>query len=350
MVKIERLPSGSYRARVHLGGGKYKSITDKDKKTVQLLAAQYEADIESAQAKEKDPNRGMTVGQAMERYIELKSAVLSPATLLGYDVIRRNRLTGIMDIRISDLTQEDIQRAINEDALNHSPKSVRNDHGFLSAVLSVYRQDMKLNTTLPQKKKPKIEIPTQEEVDTMFEYFRGTEMEVPFALAACCGLRESEIGGLKWKNVDFEHNRIIITESIVRGIDAGYVRKDDTKSYAGDRSIRMYPFIRRILESANRDGEYVTRLNPALIGKRFSNGLKKAGLPHYRFHDLRHYLVSVMLSLNIPKNYIADMVGHTDEHMIDTVYGHLMAQKKHDVEDIMEAYFSKSDTKSATNQ
>jgi integrase len=106
----------------------------------------------------------------------------------------------------------------------------------------------------------------------------------------------------------------------------------------------MYPYIRRILESAPRDGEYVTKLNPALIGKRFTNGLNKAGLPHYRFHDLRHYLVSVMLSLNIPKNYIADMVGHTDEHMIDTVYGHLMAQKKHDVEDILEEYFSKSAT------
>lgn len=345
MVKIERLPSGSYRARVHLGGGKYKSITGKDKKAVQLEAAQYEADIEAAQAKENDPHRGMTVGEAMEKYIALKSAVLSPSTLLGYDVIRRNRLQSLMDMRISDITQEDIQRAINEDALNHSPKSVRNDHGLLSAVLAVYRQDMKLNTTLPQKKKPKIEIPTQEEVDAMFAHFKGTEMEIPFALAACCGLRESEIGGLKWKNVDFEHNRIIITEAIVRGIDVGYVRKDDTKSYAGDRSIRMYPYIRRILESAPRDGEYVTKLNPALIGKRFSNGLQKAGLPHYRFHDLRHYLVSVMLSLNIPKNYIADMVGHTDEHMIDTVYGHLMAQKKHDVEDILEEYFSKSATK-----
>ena len=45
-------------------------------------------------------------------------------------------------------------------------------------------------------------------------------------------------------------------------------------------------------------------------------------------HDLRHYLVSVMLSLNIPKMYIADYVGHADEHMIDTVYGHIMASKK----------------------
>lgn len=62
MVKIERLPSGSYRARVHLGGGKYKSITGKDKKAVQLEAAQIEAGIKSAQQSEN----GMTVSEALE--------------------------------------------------------------------------------------------------------------------------------------------------------------------------------------------------------------------------------------------------------------------------------------------
>lgn len=349
MVKIERLPSGSYRARVHLGGGKYKSITDKDKKTVQLLAAQYEADIEAAQAKENDPYRGMTVGEAMERYIDLKSAVLSPSTLRGYDIIRRNRLPHLCAMTLSDITGEDVQRAINDDALNHSPKSVRNAHGFVSAVLGVYRSDLKLDTTLPQKKKPKISIPTQAEVDTMFEYFKGTDMEIPFSLAACCGLRESEISGLKWENVDYEHNRILITEAMVQNKEHAWVYKDLTKSESGDRSIRMYPFIRKILESAEHDGKYVTKLKPVSIGNKFPKALIKMGLPHYRFHDLRHYLVSVMLSLNIPKMYIADYVGHADEHMIDTVYGHIMATKKHEVEDIMEAYFSKSATKSDTN-
>lgn len=71
MVKITRLPSGSYRARVHLGGGKYKSITGKDKKDVQLKAAQLEAQIES-QGADDNTYSGMTITEAMEKYVEAK--------------------------------------------------------------------------------------------------------------------------------------------------------------------------------------------------------------------------------------------------------------------------------------
>ena len=69
--------------------------------------------------------------------------------------------------------------------------------------------------------------------------------------------------------------------------------------------------------------------------------MRRNGLPEYRFHDLRHYTVSVMLALNIPKKYIADYVGHESENMIDEVYGHIMASKKTSVEDQMQEYFSK---------
>ena len=73
MVKIERLPSGSYRARVHLGGGKYKSITGKDKKDVQLRAAQLEADLTSQKPDKPDP---MILSEAIENYIKLKKDIL----------------------------------------------------------------------------------------------------------------------------------------------------------------------------------------------------------------------------------------------------------------------------------
>ncbi len=150
MVKIERLPSGSYRARVHLGGGKYKSITDKDKKTVQLLAAQYEADIEAAQAKEKDPNRGMTVHEAIEKYIESKKNVLSPTTYREYTQTWRNNFADINDIPLQELTQQQIQVEINKLAATNAPKTVRNKYGVLSSTLSMFRPDFVCRITLPQ--------------------------------------------------------------------------------------------------------------------------------------------------------------------------------------------------------
>ena len=92
MANITRLPSGSYRARVHIGGGKYKSITGKDKKALQLRAAQLEAEIESQNA-DDDIYSGMTVAEAMEKYVEAKKNVLSPKTYREYTQTRKNSLT-----------------------------------------------------------------------------------------------------------------------------------------------------------------------------------------------------------------------------------------------------------------
>ena len=343
MANITRLPSGSYRARVHIGGGKYKSITAPTRREAQLLAAQMEADLTS-NAKIPEEAR-ITLGEAMQKYIDSKSAILSPSTIRGYDSIMRTRVGAVKDIRLCDLTQEIIQKVINEDAVDHSPKSVRNLHCFISAVLDVYRHDMKLDTSLPQRKKAKISIPTKDEIDKLVDYFHDTEMELPFLLAACCGLRESEICALKWENVDLEGDRMYITSACVPDKEGKIVEKG-TKSESGERVIRLYPYIKEALARAREtsDSDRVTQLNSRVIYGRFTSALKKLSLPHYRFHDLRHYLVSVMLSLNIPKNYIADFVGHSDETMIDRVYGHIMEAKKTTFEDMLQNYFENNMT------
>ncbi|MBR6782926.1 MAG: tyrosine-type recombinase/integrase, partial [Clostridia bacterium] len=94
----------------------------------------------------------------------------------------------------------------------------------------------------------------------------------------------------------------------------------------------------RYKEDHPDDGGYIT-VRPDIISHRFEKLVKRLGLPRYRFHDLRHYTVSVMLSLNIPKNYIADFVGHETENMIDKVYGHIMQSRKTSAEDLMQNYY-----------
>ncbi|MBQ8551403.1 MAG: site-specific integrase [Clostridia bacterium] len=344
MVKITRLPSGSYRARVHIGGGKYKSITGKDKKEVQLQAARYEAENKLSESTLIDR---ITVGEAIDKYIETKTNVLSPSTIRGYKALRTNAVPELMAIELPDLTPELVQRAINAFAVDKSPKYTRNVHGLISSALKQYRPDLQLHTTMPQKKKSIIAIPTEDEMQKLFVYAKGTDIELPIYLGACCGMRRSEILGLKWEDVDLDKGTLFINEALVLNKDNEQVSKG-TKTIAGTRMIRMYPFVKEVLERAPRDGKYVVTLKGHQIYQRFTSALEACGIKHYRFHDLRHYLVSVMLSLNIPKKYIADYVGHETERMIDEVYGHIMAQKKTDVEDILQDYFSNSVTKSDT--
>jgi hypothetical protein len=47
-----------------------------------------------------------------------------------------------------------------------------------------------------------------------------------------------------------------------------------------------------------------------------------------------------MLSLNVPKNYIANFVGHETENLIENIYGHIMASRKTTVEDQLQEYFT----------
>lgn len=348
MVKITRLPSGSYRTRVHIGGGKYKSITGKDKKDVQLQAAQLEAEVAMTAA---SPKAAMTLSEAVDGYISQKQNVLSSSTVRGYRAVQRNAVPELMQMQLREIDAEAVQRAVNSFAKEHSPKYTRNVYGLITATLAAFLPELRLNVTLPQKKKKEIEIPTEDEIHTLFEHVKGTNMELPVYLGACCGMRRSEVVALKWSDIDFECGTISINEALVYD-EYGNIVSKAPKSDAGTRTIRMYPFVEDVLKNTPRDGKYVVPLTANYISERFSKILHNSGLRHYTFHALRHYLVSVMLSLNVPKNYIADYVGHENEHMIDEVYGHIMAKKKTSVEDVLQQYFSDfnavSDTKSDT--
>ena len=60
----------------------------------------------------------------------------------------------------------------------------------------------------------------------------------------------------------------------------------------------------------------------------------------YRFHDLRHFFVSVQIALGVPEMYIVRAVGHADGTMIRRVYGHIMATKQAEIDTRMESFIA----------
>ena len=101
---------------------------------------------------------------------------------MDYKRIRKNDIQTIAEIKVSCLTQADIQKEVNLYAKTHSPKTVRNMHGLISAVLRQYRPDFALNTALPKKVRPAIYIPSDDDIRRLLEYVKGTEMELPIFL------------------------------------------------------------------------------------------------------------------------------------------------------------------------
>ena len=55
---------------------------------------------------------------------------------------------------------------------------------------------------------------------------------------------------------------------------------------------------------------------------------EKAGVQHYRFHDLRHVNASAMLASGIPSTYSKQRMGHATDHMLKTVYYHTIKEEE----------------------
>lgn len=319
-----QLPSGSWRCQVMVNGQRI-SVVDQNPAVAHAKALAMKAGIIH---KSKSP-QAMTVGDAIDRYIESKDSVLSPATVAGYKRLREHALQDLMGVRLSMLTQEAVQRAVNKMAKDKSPKSVRNAHGLLSAALAVYRPDMVLRTTLPQKKRYEAAVPSGEDVQAIMEAVRGTKEELPILLAVWLGLRMSEILGLKGEDVD--ENVLHIRRALVDEGEKG------TKTYGSQRDLPLPDYIRGLMDP--KPGEHLVKLTRRALYCRFQAVCKKAGVQHYRFHDLRHINASVMLALGIPNKYAQERMGHATDNMLKTVYQHTMSAESIETAQQVDNYF-----------
>jgi hypothetical protein len=103
VATARKLPSGSWRVRVYTGKVNSKeqfiSVTEPTKK---------QAEMEAVLLTHKR-HELMTLGEAIDRYIESKEDVLSPATILGYKKMLRLCFNSIIVKRLDKLNQENIQ-------------------------------------------------------------------------------------------------------------------------------------------------------------------------------------------------------------------------------------------------
>ena len=334
------LPSGKWRCQCMVNGERISAIgTDPESAHAELMALKH-----GIIKREQNPAH-ITVLEAIDRYIESKDAVLSPTTLKGYK--KTKKLMGdIGNIPLSLLTREKIQRWVNKLSKDLSPKTVRNAHGLLSAVLAEYKPDLVLRTTLPQKDAQKISIPTEDELKRILTAAEGTEMELPILLAVWLGLRASEIRGITWDSI--EEKRIHICKAMVDGENGPVIKK--TKTTSGDRWIPLPDRIYNLICTKPKNGDYIINLSGQAMYKRFSRLCEKHGIPHYRFHDLRHMAASVSIILGVPDKYSQQRMGHKTDNMLKTVYQHTLRSKEDEYAERINGYYEAFFTHEITHE
>ena len=306
-MKICKLPSGNYNARIYLGKDasgkrKWKSITGPDRQTVRKKAAE----LESA----PDRDGTLTLADALDRYLNAKKAVLSPYTVKGYkNIIKRIKDANLGHID-AHMTRPDAQRIVSAFS-DLSQKTIRNRMGLISAAVRFAGYDMP-PVTYPQKKKVETHIPTESEMKKVMAAAKDTEMEIPIALGMM-GLRRGEICALQIS--DLNGNVLHIHQAAVD--IGGKVTIKAPKTYDSDRFVTLPAVVSRKI----RKQGYVTKLTPEQLSYHFIEFLKRQDVEHFRFHDLRHFFASYCHNvLKMSDANIQKLGGWKTDHVMKRVY------------------------------
>lgn len=336
-ITAKKLPSGHYRCRASYtdekGQYRTKSFTAEKKKDAETAAAIF---LMEREHNAKPENK--TLGQLADSFIESRSNLLSPSTIVGYQKIRRTAFQSIVDYRIGLLTKEAYQKAVNEYAKGRSYKTVLSAHAFYNKVLKDNKIYIGEDVTLPQKEKKEVEIPSKEEVQTLLRHTVGTRLHLYCLFAICLGLRKSEIIAIKWKDIDLENRTVSINKARVKDESKTYVEKLP-KTTEGTRILHL-PQI--LIDELGEEGEkenYVIEDSPDALESLYKRLCKKIGFD-YNFHALRHYYASIMLLSGVPNKYAKERMGHATEDMLKNVYQHVERNKQKEYDTVLESFFA----------
>lgn len=313
-MKIEKRTDNSYRVRKTIQGKTHTFVYNHEPKKSEVMRDVLEL-MESA------PVRG-SFRSCAESYIESKKHIISPKTARTYKSMLKSSISNEFSrLKLSQITQQDIQLEINRYASDHLPKSVRNMHGFISAVLGQFRPNMNIHTTLPQKRLYEHYTPSEDDIKRILEASKDDHPNHICFQLGCMSLRRSEIMALTPE--DIHGNVLTINKAMVQNSDKKWVIKS-TKTSAGTRKI----YIPDSLVEEIREQGYIYNRHPNTMRKALQRYQRELGIPRFRFHDLRAYFASYAHQNGISEQTIMETGGWHSVECLRKSYRHSMDKEK----------------------
>lgn len=355
MATAKKLPSGSWRIRVfsHYEAGPegkkkpvYESFTCKDpsragKRECERMAAEWAA------KKRARPASEATVQDAVRQYIDLKEHVLSPATVRSYEVYLRARMDDVRLYTLGGLTAQAVQGWVNGLSASCSPKYVRNVYALFTAAMEFAGADVPFRVSLPAKREFHAHVPCDAEVKALIAYLKEPplnrrdeetrrELLTAILLAAFGSMRRGEICALTAG--DFDGCHVSVTKDMVKDRRHAWVTKPTPKTSASNRTVELPQAV--IDQIPLPEKGRIIKAHPEQITNRFRRAVRSCGadIP-FRFHDLRHYYVSIAHALGIPDAYVMEMGGWQTEYTMKRVYRATLADRKRTEQERLNAHF-----------
>ena len=334
-MKIEKLPSGSYRVRKQINGKKIQLLFDHYPSNKEILLA-MKPYLDGTPI----PKEILIFSNAAKQYVERKRNVISPKTVKEYLEIPNRLSKNFSEKNIYEITDADIQLEINALAGDKSPKTVKNYHSFINSVLKAFRKGFNSTATLPKVEIVEPYIPNDAEVQKLLAYMREERPKYYVCtILAAYGLRREEIMPITADDLD--GNTLNITKAMVQNDKNEWVVKV-TKTPKSRRKIELPQDIADMI----REKGVAFDCYPSGINKVITTACKRLGIEHITLHKLRHYFASKLITEKVDVMTIASLGGWSSPDMIYRRYGHAMADKKRDALDLIDAVIlsDKTDT------
>lgn len=266
------------------------------------------------------------------------------STYISYEYLIRFHLNPRFGKQyLNRISAADIQKFISEKITKErlSPKTVVNiliplKEMFKHAVAwGFIRRDPTIHVKRPRLETEEMDFFNPEEIRLLLDNVNPDYYPL-FLTAIMTGMRRGELLALKWSDIDWNSNLILVKRSIFRGVFI------NPKTKISIRRIFMSPRLRQELElrrpvvrKSNDElvfpNEKGLPLDPDnLVKREFYPALDRAGLRRIRFHDLRHTFASLLISQGENIKYIQTQLGHASAKTTLDRYGHLMPNLEND--------------------
>ena len=320
LPKIKKLPSGNYNAQLQIDGRRI-SLTSDSRKELEhrILYLKLENRLRPQN----------TLSQAIRRYIDDKSNVLSVSTIRGYNAILNNRFQEIMETPLPEI--KNWQKIVNNEAKLVSAKTLKNSWGLVSSVLK--ENDIEVNVHLPMVISRKRNFLQPEQIKPFIATIYGDRYELVYLLCLH-SLRRSEMLALEKQDVT---DVIRINKARVTAPDHKMVTKPTTKNVSSTRTVPV--FIPRINELVNYLPEgTLIHCDPHWVNTHLKKICEWNSLPVVTLHGLRHSFASLCYHLNISELQCMEFGGWSDLTTMRKIYTHIADTDRQKATDALRSF------------
>jgi integrase len=347
---------GRWVAMLSLEGGKRKSLYGKSRMEAQRKLAAAQRDVEAGLPVVADRQ---TVSQYLTSWLQTIEPTVEYSTWKRHgEFVKLHIVPKLGYVRLRELTAQQIQQLYADRLiLGLSSTTVNHLHGSLHKALSdaarlgLVARNVADLVNVPRMAESEIHPLSPLQVRILFETVQGDRLEALYVVAIATGMRQSELLGLRWADVDLEAQPtgLIRVRSQLTRLHESWTWKDP-KTKRSRRQIALpVPVVEVLRKHRARQAEerlrlgavwqdhdlvFCNRVGDPLYGtyvlRQLVKHLGTAELPRVRFHDLRHTAATLLLSARVNPKVVSELLGHATVAITLDIYSHVLPDMQHD--------------------